>query len=41
LRVVAQRRHQRAVAAADIEHAAAWATLAGDDREIGAKAHRV
>src|SRR3546814_2136153 len=36
---IAQRRHQRAVAAADIEHARTRHDMIGDDREIGAQAH--
>ena len=32
-----QRRHQRAVAAADIEHAGARLDMRGDDREVGAQ----
>jgi hypothetical protein len=40
LALVAQRRHQRAVAAADIEHAAARRHVGRDDREVRAQAHR-
>lgn len=35
-RLVAQRRHQLPVAAADIQHAGAACDMVGDDRQIGA-----
>ena len=41
LSLVAQRRHQRAVAAADIEDARSSHDMLGDDREIGTKRHQM